>query len=182
MTKPELAVRSVPVQDLRLDPGNARRHGRRNLDAIKGSLSSFGQRRPLVVLPDLTVIAGNGTLEAMRELGWTEVAVTVVPEDWSADQARAYALADNRTAELAEWDDADDLLARLAASMRHEAAAVACALVAMVPAAREIVSRALEAGVALPYSGGAVKADYRGGLSFAKAVTRRRLFAETMPS
>ncbi len=106
MTKPELAVRSVPVQDLRLDPGNARRHGRRNLDAIKGSLSSFGQRRPLVVLPDLTVIAGNGTLEAMRELGWTEVAVTVVPEDWSADQARAYALADNRTAELAEWDDA----------------------------------------------------------------------------
>ena len=36
-----------------------------------------------------------------------------------------------------------------------------------------------EAGVALPYSGGTAKPDYRGGLSFAKAVTHRRLFAET---
>jgi hypothetical protein len=36
-----------------------------------------------------------------------------------------------------------------------------------------------EAGFALPYSGGAVKPDYRGGLSYAKTVTHRRLFAET---
>jgi len=47
------------------------------------------------------VIAGNGTLAAAQSLGWTEVEVTRVPSDWSPEQARAYALADNRTALIA---------------------------------------------------------------------------------
>lgn len=101
----DLSVSFVPADSLRLDPNNARKHGRRNLEAIEASLRQFGQRRPLIVMPDMTVIAGNGTLEAIRSLGWGEVAVTVVPEDWTAEQARAYALADNRTAELADWDE-----------------------------------------------------------------------------
>lgn len=95
----------MKVEALQLDPRNARKHGRRNLDAIVASLSEFGQRRPLVVMSDMMVIAGNGTLQAARELGWSEIAVTVVPEDWTREQAAAYALADNRTAELATWDD-----------------------------------------------------------------------------
>jgi site-specific DNA-methyltransferase (adenine-specific) len=37
-------------------------------------------------------------------LGWKNISVTVAPEDWDADTAKAYALADNRSAELAEWD------------------------------------------------------------------------------
>lgn len=101
----DLAVEVVPVGSLQLDPKNARTHGRRNLDAIKASLVAFGQRRPLVVMPDGVVIAGNGTLEAITELGWAEVAVTRLPKDWTREQAKAYALADNRTAELAAWDD-----------------------------------------------------------------------------
>ena len=104
MTETALTIKHVPTASLTLDDRNARTHGRRNLDAIKASLVAFGQRRPLVVMPDGTVIAGNGTLEAIRELGWADVAVTVVPADWTAEQARAYALADNRTAELAAWD------------------------------------------------------------------------------
>lgn len=100
----DLAVKYVKCDKLTVDPSNARTHGRRNLDAIKASLEQFGQRRALIVMPDMTVIAGNGTLEAVRELGWAQVAVTVVPSDWSVEQAKAYALADNRTAELAAWD------------------------------------------------------------------------------
>jgi DNA modification methylase len=107
-----LTVKSVATDALVLDPRNARKHGRRNLGAIGASLSQFGQRRPLVVMPDMTVIAGNGTLEAARVLGWTEIAVTVVPDDWTSEQAKAYALADNRTAELASWDE-DMLVATL---------------------------------------------------------------------
>jgi site-specific DNA-methyltransferase (adenine-specific) len=57
-----------------------------------------------VIRSDGTVLAGNGMLEAARSLGWSELAVTVVPDGWSDEQARAYALADNRTGELAEWD------------------------------------------------------------------------------
>jgi DNA modification methylase len=100
-----LAIQTVPTEVLALDPGNARKHGHRNLEAIKASLAQFGQRRPLVVASDMTVIAGNGTLEAARDLGWSEIDVTVVPPDWTREQAKAYALADNRTAELASWDE-----------------------------------------------------------------------------
>ena len=94
---------SVPVSSLRSDPNNARLHGPENLAAIAGSLSAFGQRTPLRVRGDV-VIAGNGTLEAAISLGWETIEVTQVPVDWSDEQARAYALADNRTSELAEWD------------------------------------------------------------------------------
>ena len=43
-------------------------------------------------------------LEAAVRAGMTELFCTVVPDDWSDDDARAFALADNRTAELADWD------------------------------------------------------------------------------
>lgn len=98
-----MQLAKVPVGSLQHDPENARSHSIRNIEAIKGSLSAFGQRRPLVVWENV-VIAGNGTLTAAKALGWTDIIITRVPADWSYDQARAFALADNRTAELAEWD------------------------------------------------------------------------------
>jgi site-specific DNA-methyltransferase (adenine-specific) len=94
----------ISIAQLSLDPKNARKHSARNLDAIAASLLKFGQRKPLVVHRGV-VLAGNGTLEAARSLGWTEIEVSEVPQDWDNDTAKAYALADNRTAELAEWDE-----------------------------------------------------------------------------
>ena len=103
-----MKIETVPIKTLKLDPENARKHSQKNIDAIAGSLSTFGQRRPIVAWGHI-VIAGNGTLEAAKSLGWEEIEVARVPQDWGHDQARAYALADNRTAELAEWDN--DILA-----------------------------------------------------------------------
>lgn len=99
----ELQIVRVRIEELTADPDNARLHSRRNLDAIKASLTKFGQTRPLVVTEDGLVIAGNGTLAAALELGWEEVEVTRVPFR-SPEEARAYALADNRTGELAQWN------------------------------------------------------------------------------
>jgi DNA modification methylase len=93
------------VSDLSFDPRNARTHSQKNLDAICASLTKFGQRKPIVITHDNFVLAGNGTLEAAKSLGWDQIDVTVAPADWDLDTARAYALADNRTAELAEWDE-----------------------------------------------------------------------------
>ena len=99
----ELQIVKVRLEELVADPENARRHDRRNLDAIKASLTRFGQTRPLVVTEDGLVIAGNGTMAAAEELGWEELEVTRVPFR-SPDEARAFALADNRTGELAQWN------------------------------------------------------------------------------
>jgi len=99
-----MELQMVAIESLTLDPNNARKHSKRNLDAIKESLSKFGQRKPIVVHNGV-VIAGNGTLEAAKTLGWKEIGVSVCPDDWDSDTAKAYALADNRSSELAEWDE-----------------------------------------------------------------------------
>ena len=58
--------------------------------------------------------AGNGTFEAAKTIGWTHLAVVWVEDDPAA--ARGFALADNRSAELAEWDQLrlETLLAEVA--------------------------------------------------------------------
>jgi hypothetical protein len=98
-----LQILAVPIASLREDPKNARIHPERNLGAIKASLAKFGQRKPVVALKDGTVIAGNGTLRSALALGWDKIAVVRVDDDRAT--AAAYALADNRTAELAIWDE-----------------------------------------------------------------------------
>jgi ParB-like chromosome segregation protein Spo0J len=104
MTTAKPKVETVPLDQLTPDPGNARVHGSDNLAAIKASLERFGQVRPLLTTRSGTVLAGNGTLAAMQALGWTEARILRLPWD-DPDRCRAYAIADNRTAELAAWDD-----------------------------------------------------------------------------
>lgn len=99
-----LKIEQVPVEKLTFDPSNARKHSDANLAAIAESLKQFGQRKPIVVNAENVIVAGNGTVEAARLLGLTDVDVVRVPKDWSADQVKAFALADNRSAELAEWN------------------------------------------------------------------------------
>lgn len=99
-----MKIETIKIDDLRFDNENARKHSKKNLDAIGNSLKLFGQRKPIVVHNGV-VIAGNGTLEAAKAIGWSEIVIVRTPEDWDADTAKAFALADNRSAELAGWDD-----------------------------------------------------------------------------
>lgn len=101
----ELRLSTVSIDSLKNDPANARKHDEINIEAIKASLKLFGQRKPLVVTADNIVLAGNGSLEAAKRLGWDKVTITRTPADWTYEQCRAFALADNRSAELAVWED-----------------------------------------------------------------------------
>jgi ParB-like chromosome segregation protein Spo0J len=98
-----MEIERISVADLSLDPSNVRKHSRRNLDAIKASLRKFGQQKPIVVDAKGIVLAGNGTLTAAQELGWTDI--DIIRTELAGVEATAFAIADNRTAELAEWDD-----------------------------------------------------------------------------
>jgi ParB-like chromosome segregation protein Spo0J len=91
------------IADLKFDPANARKHDEKNIKAIMDSLTSNGQRKPVVVYSDM-IVAGNGTVAAAKRLGWTEVWINEDPFK-SLEHAKAYAIADNRSAELAAWDD-----------------------------------------------------------------------------
>ena len=99
-----LKIEQLPIDKLQFDPTNARKHSHANIAAIAQSLKQFGQRKPIVITADGVIVAGNGTVEAARLLGLTDVDVVRVPKDWTADQIKAFALADNRSAELAEWN------------------------------------------------------------------------------
>lgn len=93
----------VRIDDLCLNPENVRTHNARNLDAIKRSLTKFGQQQAIIY--DVTsgaVLVGNGRLESMKQIGWSLCAA--MPFEGTVDEARAYAIADNRTSELGEWD------------------------------------------------------------------------------
>lgn len=94
---------AVPIDTLVSDPANVRIHPQENLDVIRASLRAYGQRKPIVVNKRTRIIeAGNGTLEAAKALGWTHLAVTLVDDD--PITAAGFAIADNRSAELAIWD------------------------------------------------------------------------------
>ena len=97
-----MKVELIPIEELSLDPSNVREHDERNGKAIVASLKRFKQQKPIVVDKDNVIRAGNGTYQAMCQLGYKEVAcVRTRLED---AEAIAYAIADNRTAELANWD------------------------------------------------------------------------------
>ncbi len=110
----QLRPLAVPCSALILDPANARRHPEQNLAALQGSLRVYGQRKPVVVNRRTGAIeAGNGTLEAALALGWSHLAAVYVDDDPMT--ATGFSIADNRTAELAEWDRAalDKLLGEI---------------------------------------------------------------------
>ena len=102
-----MQIERIEIAKLSGDPANARKHNEQNIATIVASLKRFGQQKPIVIDLSDCVRAGNGTLEAARSLGWTHL--DCVRTDLKGSDAIAYAIADNRTAELAEWDD--DVLA-----------------------------------------------------------------------
>jgi DNA modification methylase len=109
----EVSVIAEPLRPLAVDISMVRtleKNPRRGeVKAIMRSLDKFGQRKAIVAKRDGEVIAGNHTLMAARELGWTEIAVVFTDDD--SQTAKAFALADNRTGDLGTYDD--EILAEL---------------------------------------------------------------------
>jgi ParB-like chromosome segregation protein Spo0J len=85
------------------DVANMRTHSEANIQAIMASLKRWGQQKPIVIDAGKVVRCGNGTLEAARRLKWTEI--ECITSDLSGAELMAFAIADNRTAELAGWSE-----------------------------------------------------------------------------
>lgn len=89
-----------PIDQFRPHPRNPRQG---DLGAIVTSLRRFGQVRPILALPNGTIVAGNHVWRAAVQLGWTQIAaVTATMDEATAD---AYLIADNRLSDLGTYDD-----------------------------------------------------------------------------
>jgi hypothetical protein len=104
--------RPVTLTDLKPDPVNRRQRTQRGARMLVESIERVGPARSIVIDEDNEILAGNGVLEAAAEAGITKVhivdtdgktLVAVRRRGLSAEDKRAVALYDNRTAELAEW-------------------------------------------------------------------------------
>jgi site-specific DNA-methyltransferase (adenine-specific) len=73
------------------------------IDAVAQSIKAFGWRNPIIVDRDHVIIAGHTRLKAAQKLGWGEVPVHVA-DDLTPSQVKALRIADNKTAELSEWN------------------------------------------------------------------------------
>ena len=74
------------------------------VDAVANSIKEFGWQQPIVVDIEGVIIAGHTRYKAAQKLGLKTVPV-VVAKDLSEEQVKAYRLADNKSGELADWND-----------------------------------------------------------------------------
>ncbi|MCC6910153.1 MAG: ParB N-terminal domain-containing protein [Phycisphaerales bacterium] len=73
------------------------------VDAVANSITTFGWRQPIVVDGDGVIICGHTRWKAAERLGLEKVPIHIAT-DLSPEQVRAYRIADNKSAELAEWN------------------------------------------------------------------------------
>src|SRR5205814_9120024 len=89
------AVVYQPVDRLKLDPGNPRKHSKKQIGQIARSIKEFGFNSPILVVGDLQVIAGHGRLLAALQLGLSEVP-TISVEHLTTEHGNAVATRANR--------------------------------------------------------------------------------------
>ncbi len=100
--QPEVVERRLA--ELKPSPHSARLHSPKQIHQIAESLKAFSFVAPILIDGSDVIVAGHGRYEAAKLLGLL-VVPTICLDHLTTDQLRAFALADNRLAELAGWDN-----------------------------------------------------------------------------
>jgi len=94
----------LATSSLHPNPRNARTHTPKQISQIAASIKKFGFLVPIIADADLLIAAGYGRWMAAKLLGLKEVPV-IFAEFVTDEDRRAFALAENRIAQLSGWDD-----------------------------------------------------------------------------
>lgn len=93
----------LPIYGLAADPENARKHPERQIAKLVESIREFGFLNPIVIAGN-QIVAGHARVEAAQQLG-IELVPCILADYLTETQRQAFALADNRIALDAEWDE-----------------------------------------------------------------------------
>jgi ParB/Sulfiredoxin domain len=101
-TTPTLVT--LPIEAIRPYERNPRIISQDAVDKVRVSIEKYGYQAPIIVDTEQVVVVGHTRLQALKALGYTEVAVIIT--DLPADKVAEYRVIDNRAGELATWDEA----------------------------------------------------------------------------
>lgn len=99
-----MEVKEISLSELVPYEKNPRRNDDA-VDVVAKSIQSFGFKGPIVIDADNVIVCGHTRYKAAKKLKMKSVPC-IVADDLSPEQIKAFRLADNKTAELAVWDDA----------------------------------------------------------------------------
>lgn len=98
----DLSIKILDVKNIKNYKNNPR-HNDNAVDAVAESIKQFGFKVPIIIDKDNIIVAGHTRLKAAKKLG-LETVPCIVADDLTPEQVKAFRLADNKTAEKAEWD------------------------------------------------------------------------------
>lgn len=98
----EIKIVYKKVNELKAYENNPRDNDKA-VEAVANSIREFGFKVPLVITEDNVIVTGHTRLKAAKYLGLDTVPC-IIASDLNEEQIRAFRLADNKTAELADWD------------------------------------------------------------------------------
>jgi site-specific DNA-methyltransferase (adenine-specific) len=101
-----MQIKDTPIDQIKPYANNPRDNDDA-VDATANSIKKFGWQQPIVVDTGGVIIVGHTRYKAAKKLGLKTIPV-LVADKLTPEQVKAYRLADNKTGELADWDD--DLL------------------------------------------------------------------------
>lgn len=99
-----LQIEYLPIRDLKVNPANPRLHSKLQIKQLAQSVEAFRFNVPILINREGNVIAGHARLLAAEKIGLEKVP-TIRLEHLTDEQAKAFAIADGRLAEMGSWDD-----------------------------------------------------------------------------
>ena len=110
----KLKIEYVDINSIKPYKKNPRKN-EKAIPYVMESIKQFGFKNPVILDKDNVIVAGHTRIESAKRLGITEIPC-IYADDLTDEQIRAFRLADNKVAEIAEWDidlldtELDDIL------------------------------------------------------------------------
>lgn len=98
-----ISIKNIGIESLKPYANNAKTHSEKQISQIANSIKQFGFLNPVIIDNSHQIVAGHGRVEAARYLQIKEIP-TILADNLSEDEIRAYIIADNKIAQNAGWD------------------------------------------------------------------------------
>lgn len=99
-----MQIEIIKLEDLKPYKNNAKRHTKKQIEHLKESIENLGFNDPIGIDENNMILEGHGRLQALKELGYTEVPCVRI-DSLTEEEKKAYILAHNKANMETGFDD-----------------------------------------------------------------------------